>query len=98
MGSSTRISDDTVSRVHKVLRDHAQLGLDVRSLRLDGDLYEAGLTSRASVNVMLGLEAEFDVEFADAMLRRDVFGSVLSICEAVYQLMTESAVEPCTTE
>jgi acyl carrier protein len=98
MTRSTRVSDDTVRRVHKVLRDHAQLGLDVRSLRLDGDLYEAGLTSRASVNVMLGLEAEFDVEFADAMLRRDVFGSVLAICEAVYQLMSERAAEPCTTE
>jgi acyl carrier protein len=65
---------------------------------LDADLYEAGLTSRASVNVMLGLEAEFGIEFADSMLRRDVFGSVAAICEAVCVLMSEHVADGCTTE
>lgn len=50
------------------------------------DLYNAGMTSLASVNVMLALEAEFDVEFPDSLLRRDVFGSVASIASAVSRL------------
>ncbi len=37
------------------------------------------MTSHASVNLMLGLETEFDVEFPDAMLKRSVFQSVSAI-------------------
>ena len=41
------------------------------------------MTSHASVNLMLALEAAFDVEFPDAMLKRSVFQSVASITEAL---------------
>ncbi|MBC7174368.1 MAG: acyl carrier protein [Polyangiaceae bacterium] len=86
MVSHIHTSEDTLRRVRKVLGEHAQLGLDPTTMQVDGDLYEAGMTSRASVNVMLGLEAEFDIEFPDAMLRRDVFESIASIAEAVSSL------------
>jgi acyl carrier protein len=68
--------------------NHAQLGADVHALHPDSDLYEAGMTSRASVNVMLGLETEFAIEFPDAMLRRDVFESIAAICGAVEKLLS----------
>ena len=41
------------------------------ALAEDADLYEAGMTSHASVNVMLALEDAFDVEFPDRMLKRE---------------------------
>jgi len=44
------------------------------------------MTSHASVNLMLALEAAFDVEFPDAMLRRSVFQSVDSIATALSEL------------
>jgi acyl carrier protein len=50
------------------------------------DLYDAGMTSHASVNVMLALEEGFDVEFPDRMLTRSVFASIGSICAAIGQL------------
>jgi acyl carrier protein len=74
-----------------VLEEHAQLGAALRGLSDEGDLYEAGMTSRASVNVMLGLESEFDIEFPDNMLRRDVFESVAAISNAVAQLTNGAA-------
>ena len=49
---------------------------------LDGVLLvdkAAGMTSHASVNVMIALEDTFDVEFLDSMLKRSVFQSVASI-------------------
>ena len=49
------------------------------------------MTSHASVNLMLALEAEFDVEFPDAMLKRSVFQSVASIGAAVDQLRSSAA-------
>jgi acyl carrier protein len=55
------------------------------------DLYEAGMTSHASVNVMLGIEDAFDLEFPDEMLRRTTFQSIDAISAAVESLLQQSA-------
>jgi acyl carrier protein len=83
---ATRLMGETDQRVRRVLIEQAQLDTKVEALDVEADLYEAGMTSRASVNVMLGLEAEFEIEFPDSMLRRDVFESIAAICAAVAQL------------
>jgi acyl carrier protein len=64
----------------------------VASLSDDADLYQAGMTSHASVNLMLGLEDAFDVEFPDEMLRRSVFESISAISAAVATLKTQDPV------
>jgi acyl carrier protein len=73
----------TEAQVRFVLSKHARLSVDVHSLDANADLYQAGMTSHASVNVMLALEGQLDIEFPDEMLKRSVFASVHSICEAV---------------
>jgi acyl carrier protein len=73
-------------RVRQIIRDHGRLTVDVDGLADDSDLYEAGMTSHASVNLMLALENEFDIEFPDSMLRRNVFDSVASIETALRTL------------
>ena len=73
-------------KIRSVLRDHGRLSADVVQLADDTDLYQAGMTSHASVNVMLALEGAFEVEFPDAMLRRSAFESIGAIRVAVAQL------------
>jgi len=73
-------------RVRQIIREHGRLAVDVDVLADDADLYEAGMTSHASVNLMLALEGAFDVEFPDSMLRRNVFESVSSIGDALRTL------------
>jgi acyl carrier protein len=75
---------DTQIRV--VLRDHGRLNKPVEQIDSDADLYQAGMTSHASVNVMLALESAFGVEFPDHMLKRSVFNSVASIHSALAEL------------
>jgi len=75
-------------QIRQVLSDHARLPVDVQTLDDDADLYEAGMTSHASVNVMIALEDALDLEFPDAMLKRSVFASVAAIAEAVTALRT----------
>lgn len=75
-----------VERVRQIIREHGRLPADLDALDDDADLYQAGMTSHASVNLMLALEAEFDVEFPDAMLKRTVFQSVRSISDALQTL------------
>lgn len=75
------------AQIRTVLKDHARLSKDAMSLDVNEDLYQAGMTSHASVNVMLALEGTFDVEFPDHMLKRNVFNSVASIRTAVVELI-----------
>ncbi len=72
--------------IREVLTDHARLGVDAGSIKDTEDLYAAGMTSHASVNVMLGLEDAFDIEFPDRMLRRQTFASIAAIREALSSL------------
>jgi acyl carrier protein len=74
-----------------VLRDHARLPVDVYSVADSEDLFQAGMSSHASVNVMLALEDAFDVEFPDRMLKRSVFESVAGIAAAIGELQAEAA-------
>ncbi len=74
------------AQIRDVLRTHARLPVDVDTLADDVDLYQAGMTSHASVNVMLALEDAFDIEFPDSMLTRSVFASIESMAAALSSL------------
>ena len=72
--------------IRGILKEHGRLSVDAATIADDADLYQAGLTSHASVNVMLALEGKFDVEFPDRMLKRGVFESIKSIRAALEEL------------
>lgn len=78
--------------IRKVLADLAKLPVDANTIDADADLYTLGLTSHASVNVMLGLEDAFDVEFPDTLLRKDTFRSISVIAEALRGLADPASV------
>jgi acyl carrier protein len=80
------LSAATNGAVREVLREHARLPVDVDTLGDDADLFAAGMTSHASVNLMLALEDAFDLEFPDRMLTRSVFESVGAITAAIDEL------------
>ena len=70
-------------RVRALLKTTGWLQTDIDTLADDSDLYSAGLTSHATVTLMLALEEEFDVECPDSLLRRRTFSSVEAIVEAL---------------
>ena len=73
-------------KIRKILKDHGRLSQDALALEESADLYQAGMTSHASVNVMLALEGEFEIEFPDHMLRRSVFESIEAMRSAIQEL------------
>lgn len=77
--------------VRTILQDHARLATDPATLAPEADLYGAGMTSHASVNVMLALEDHFDIEFPDEMLKPSVFASIAAITAAVERLRSTEA-------
>ena len=87
-----KLMDETIAAdVRGVLRDHARLPVEIDSLDAGADLFQAGMSSHASVNVMLALKDRFDVEFPDAMLRRSVFETVAAITAAIAELRVAAA-------
>lgn len=79
-------------KVRDIVAQHGRLSVPAAQLADDSDLYEAGLTSLATVGLMLALEDGFDVEFPDSMLSRKTFGSIASLSAAVAQLSADRAV------
>jgi acyl carrier protein len=75
--------------IREILKDHARLPVDVDELPIDSDLYQCGMTSHASINVMLALENAFDVEFPDHLLKRSVFASIASIEAALDEIVAK---------
>jgi len=78
--------------IRQIIAAHGRLSIDVAALAPDADLYHAGMTSHASVNVMLALEDHFDIEFPDRMLKRSVFESIAAIERALVELRSETPV------
>ena len=77
---------ENATKIRNILKEHGRLTKDAQVLGERDDLYQAGMTSHASVNVMLALEGEFDVEFPDHMLKRSVFESISAITSAIDEL------------
>ena len=77
--------------IREILREHGRLAVDVAALTDDSNLYEAGLTSHASVSLMLALEERFDIEFPERMLRRGAFASIAAIRTGLEELIGAGA-------
>ncbi len=78
--------------IRRIITEYGRLSVDITALPVDADLYQAGMTSHASIDVMLALEDHFDVEFPDGMLTRSAFESITAIEAALLKLRAEAAV------
>lgn len=72
--------------IRNILCEVGQLATPVEQLADDADLFAAGLTSFATVNVMLAIEDRFDLEFPDKLLKRDSFRSIATLDRVVREL------------
>ncbi len=76
-----------IDKIRVILSAHGRLTQPVDKLDDNSDLYQAGLTSLATVGLMLALEDEFDIEFPDSVLSRKTFGSIETIADTVEDLL-----------
>jgi acyl carrier protein len=85
------LTSDQTNAIREILRQHGRLAQDVVTLSDQSDLFEAGLTSHASVNLMLALEDHFQIEFPERMLQRRTFGSIDAIRSCLEELLGATA-------
>ena len=78
-------------QIRGILAEHAKLATDIASVGDGDDLYAAGMTSHASVTVMLACEDAWDIEFPQQMLKKSTFASVANIRDALAELGVDDA-------
>jgi acyl carrier protein len=74
-------------QIRDILTTHGRLPVDVTTLQSDSNLYDAGLTSLITVNLLLAVEDHFDIEFPDELLSRRTFQSIDALSEAVADVL-----------
>jgi acyl carrier protein len=84
-----QMSSNIDDEIRRIVGAHGHLASDVTTISDHQDLFHAGMTSHANVNVMLALEDAFDIEFPEQMLQRSTFQSIAAIREAVSVLLEE---------
>ena len=68
------------------------LPVAVDTITDNADLYAVGLSSFASVQLMLGLEETLDMEFPDHLLNRKSFASIAAIETTVQSILEDRKV------
>ncbi len=77
--------------IRTLVAQNGRLSVPVQRIGDAGDLYEAGLTSFAAVQLMLALEHRFDVMFPERMLNRRSFASIDTITCCLHALLRAAA-------
>jgi acyl carrier protein len=72
-----------MEEIRQIVREHARLLVDVDTLGVNDDLYEAGLTSHAFIELMMSLEEHFGIEFPESVLRRSAFETLAAIYDTI---------------
>ena len=86
MMTTTAPATDVRTAVRHIVAQHGRLSAGVAGLKDTSNLYDAGLTSLATVGLMLALENHFNIEFSEALLGRKTFQSIESIAETLGEL------------
>ncbi|GAB3135069.1 acyl carrier protein [Tsukamurella serpentis] len=72
--------------IRGIVARQGRLTVPIEELAGDDDLYTAGLTSHAAVNVMLAIEDRFAIEFPDSLISKATFATIDSLVTAVQSL------------
>jgi acyl carrier protein len=83
------VTQDIDNEIRRIVGTHGRLSIAIDDLSERQDLFHAGMTSHANVNVMIALEDAFDIEFPEHMLKRSTFESLAAIRQAVCALLAE---------
>jgi acyl carrier protein len=79
------------AQIRELIGNHKILPVPVAAIRDEDDLYELGMSSFASVQLMLALEEAFDIEFPESMLNRKTFATIAAIDRSVTELVSGRA-------
>lgn len=78
-------------RVRTIVGSMNLVPVPIDGLSDEDNLFDAGMTSFGSVQLMLAIEEEFDIEFPNSLLTRKTFATLGGLISAVDQLVSQKA-------
>lgn len=72
--------------LREIVRTQGKLKVPAARIQLDDDLYKLGMSSLATVNVMLAIETRFDIEIPEKSLNRDTFRTIAALSALVREI------------
>jgi len=72
--------------IRTILKHVAHLEAAIDSIGDGDDLYEAGLSSLDTIQLMLAIEKQFNIEIPDEMLNRNLFRSIDALADTIATL------------
>jgi acyl carrier protein len=79
-------------KIRSVLGKYLTIPQD-ETLCSEANLYQYGLKSLSTVQLMMELEEEFEVEFTSDLLQRATFGSIKNLSDALQKLQTQAQAQ-----
>lgn len=76
-------------KIREVIEQNIQLAVSVDQIGLEDDLSAFGLDSASSIKMIVGIEAEFGIEFDDEDLIVDNFMNLKSLLSYIERKMIE---------
>jgi D-alanine--poly(phosphoribitol) ligase subunit 2 len=76
-------------RVRAIVGSMNLLAVPVDGLSDEDNLFDAGMTSFGSVQLMLAIEEEFDIEFPNSLLTRKTFATFGGLVSALEQFVSQ---------
>ena len=77
-------------RVRTIVGSMNLLSVPLDGISDDDNLFDAGMTSFGSVQLMLAIEEEFNIEFPNSLLTRKTFATLDGLISAVEQLVPQT--------
>ncbi|NTZ07781.1 acyl carrier protein [Burkholderia metallica] len=74
------------NEIRTILKHVAHLEAAIDSIGDGDDLYEAGLSSLDTIQLMLAIEKQFNIEIPDEMLNRSLFRSIDALADTIATL------------
>ncbi|OXI29852.1 acyl carrier protein [Burkholderia sp. AU16741] len=74
------------NEIRTILKHVAHLEAAIDSIGDGDDLYEAGLSSLDTIQLMLAIEKQFNIEIPDEMLNRNLFRSIDALADTIVTL------------
>jgi acyl carrier protein len=78
---------DARTAIRDIVGLYGQVSGGLDSVSDDDDLFDLGMTSHATVNVMLAIEEQFDFEFPEELLTKTTFESISALLSVVSSLV-----------
>jgi len=90
----TPIAHDIEDQLRRILDELGTLACGAEQLAPETDLYANGLTSLASVDLMLAIERDFGFLFPDDLLNRRTFASIGAMAAVIQRLSRKAEPVP----